>query len=160
ATRAGGGPRPVRAADGGSRLRVPRAARRGRAARVPRPRPVARRHPARSRVLQLRGRGADRGWFVVAPRPSPGGRGTRARRRTLADVPRGHIAGAPTGDGGRSGDRLPVTVHVLRREPDPRRAGVLDARDRDLPPDGAVPRPAASGRAVDRAVVGGPRRAP
>ena len=36
---------------------------------------------------------------------------------------------------------------------------LLDARDRDLPPDGAVPRPAAGGRAVDRAARGGRRRA-
>src|SRR5213076_2791941 len=97
ATGAGGGPGPVRAADGGGRVRVPRAAWRGRTGRLPRPRPVTRRHPARPRVLQLRGRGADRRWPVGAPRPPPGGRGTCARRRAVADVPRRHTAGTPTG---------------------------------------------------------------
>ena len=135
------------------------AARRGGPARVPRSRPVAGRHPRRPRVLQLRGRGADRRWSVGAPRSAAGRRGARPRRRSLADIPLGDAAGAPTRDRGRRRDRVPVHVHVVRGDPDPRRAELLDARDRDLPPDGAVPRPAAGRRALDRAAGGGLRRA-
>ena len=52
---------------------------------------------------------------------------------------------------GRGRDRVPLLVHVVRRDPHPRRPARRHARDRDLPPDRAAPQPAARGRAHDRA---------
>ena len=88
----------------------------------PRPRPDARRHPARARVLQLRGGGAHGRRPVVAPRPAARRKrhacSARAGWRTFRD---GHAAGAAAGDRGRSGDRVPLHLHVVRRDPHPRR---------------------------------------
>jgi hypothetical protein len=54
-----------------------------------RPAPHRHRHPARARVLQLRGGRAHRRRAVVAPRPAARGRRPRARREPVADLPGG-----------------------------------------------------------------------
>ena len=142
----------VRAADhrGGLRLREP--ARPRGTPRRPRARPVARRDPRGPCVLQLRSRRAHRGWALVAPRPPSGGGGTHARRQPTARVPRGHPARAAPRDHRGRGDRVPLHVHVVRRDPRARRSSVQHPGDGDLPPDRAAPPPAARSHAHRGAV--------
>ena len=93
------------------------------------------RDPARARLLQLRRRRAHRRRAVVAPR-SPARRSRAdARRDPVADVRRRHPARAAARDHRGRVDRVPVHLHLVRRDPRPRRPAVRHARDRDLPPD-------------------------
>ena len=151
APRARAGDGAVRAPDRGRRLGVRERARPGWPARVPRARSEPRRDPDRPRVLQLRGGRAHGRWAVGAPRSAPGGGGTDARRKPVARVPRGHPARAAARDRGGERHRVPLHVHVVRRDPDPRWAAHLDPRDRDLPPDRAAARSSRRGRPHHRA---------
>ena len=144
---AGARDRSLRAADGGGRLRVRRAARARRPVGLARPRPDGVGDPACTRLLQLR-RGRAHGRRALgAPRSAPGGGCARARSYSLARVPRGHAPRAPTRARGGGCDRVLVHVHVVRRDPHSGRPAVRDARDRDLSPDRAAPEPRRGRRA-------------
>ena len=123
--------RPVRPADDRGRRRVP----------GPRCLRLGRGDPARARVLQLRGRGANRRWAVVSPRPAPGGGRAGPRREPVADVRQRHAPGAPPRDHRGRVDRVPVLLHLVRGDPRTRRPALRHPRDRDLPPDRAAARP-------------------
>ena len=131
------------------------------AQRVPRPRrgALARRDPARAHLLQLRGRGAGRRRAVATPRSAGGGGGAAARREPVARVPGSDAAGVAARHRRRGDHHLPLLLHLVRRDPAARRPHPVDDRDRDLPPDDALPRPPARGRAVDRAAPDGHRAA-
>ena len=79
-------------------------------------------------------------WSHLDPRQEEAARMLGASR--VARVPGGHAARAAAGDRGRGGGRVPLHLHVVRRDPHPGRPAIRHARDRDLPPD----RPAAEPR--------------
>ena len=148
--------RALRAADRGRGHGVHRAPRHGGPLAGPRARPDGLGDPGRPRVLQLRGRRAHGRRPLVAPRPAP------RRRRGCSGRAGGARSGrspsrAATGDRGRGGRRVPLHLHVVRRDPDPRRPAHRHARDRDLPPDRAAAQPAARCRA-HRGATGRDRR--
>ena len=145
----------VRAADGGGRRRLPRARRRERPARLPRPR----RHPGRDHrrpgVLQRLGRDPRGGWRLGVARPSSG-RGRRcAGREPRPGAADGHAARSATGDrvGGHRG--VPVLRHGLRRRAHPGRPALQLGGDRDLPAHHQPARPPGGGRPVGAAAAGG-----
>ncbi len=109
--RARAGHRPVRAADDRGRRRVQRARHHG----------VGRGDPPRPRLLQLRGRRAHRRRPLVPPRPAARRGRADARCEPVADVRRRHAARPPTRDHRRRVDRLPVLLHLVRRDPRARR---------------------------------------
>ena len=135
--------RPVRSSDGRRRARVPRdPAGRGRTRMGADPRGA--------RVLQRRGRRADRRHVLGEPRSrSVRSRGD-ARCVAVRAVPRDHGAAPRSRARSRSRDRLPLLVHVVRDRPDPRWAAVRDARNRDLQPGDPPVRPASGRRPLAR----------
>ena len=140
----------VRAADRRGRRRLPAAARRGRAARVPRPR----RHPGRDRrragVLQRRRRDPRRRRRLGVPRPAPGRGRRRARRhargRCSVDVTLPALRPAIVSAASvvflfcATAFGVVLTLGGLRYS---------TRRDRDLPAHHQPARPAGRGRPVD-----------
>ena len=161
----GGAARAVRAADRRRRGRLPPAARRGRAARLARPRRHAVRHHLRPGLLQRRRRGAHRRRRVGVPRPAARAGGGRARRLAVAGAAHGDAARPAAGDRGRGEHRLPLLRDGVRHRAHPRRRAPRDGRDRDLPADHDRLRPAGGRRALGAADrrggrPAGARRAP
>ena len=104
--------------------------------------------PARARVLQLRGRRADRRRPVVAPRPA----GPRRRRRCSARAGGGRssrvtLPALRPALVGRGLDRVPVLLHVVRRDPGARRP---DATRRSRPRSTGRPRSSSTSRSPPR----------
>ena len=127
--------RPVRPADDRRRDRVPRAPPgRGRAVGVG--------DPARPRLLQRRGRRARGRRVLGRSRRTALGRGGDARRRPCAATAAADGAAARAGAGVGRLDRVPLLLHLVRRDRRPRRNPLLHARDGDLQPGGALLRPA------------------
>ena len=154
-------PRPI--AGGGARARPVRPPdRRGRngVRRAP-----ARRHralglgdPPRPHVLQRRGGRASRGNRMVGARPSADRGGDDARRAAAPARTHDHAAAARPVARGRRGDRVPLLLHLVRRDHRARRATVRDARDRDLHAGSATLRSPDRRRARAAAARSGRRR--
>ena len=136
--------RPVRAPDGGRRARVRRDPPRRHRARMGA-------DPDRARVLQRRGRRADRRHVLGEPRPAGRGGSRHAGRVSDRAIPGDHAAAARSRDGGCGGDRLPLLVHVVRDRADSRWPAVRDDRGGDLQPGGSPVRPAGRRRPLARA---------
>ena len=132
-----GGPRarPVRPADDRRRDRVSRAP-------PGRGRTVGVGDPARPRLLQRRGRRARGRRVLGRSRRTALGRRGDARRRPCAATAAADGAAARAGAGVGRLDRVPLLLHLVRRDRRPRRNPPLHPRDGDLQPGGSVLRPA------------------
>ena len=144
--RARAGHRAVRAADGRRRHRVPRCSARRTARRLGLDQSVwaiLLAHVFFNYAVVVRTVGGL--WSHLDPRPEEAARVLGASRwRAFREVT---LPALRPGDRRGRRDRVPVLLHVVRRDPRARRPAVRDARDRDLPPDRAAPRPAARRRA-------------
>ena len=148
--RRGARPRAVRPAHRGRRDRVPRAAPGwGRADRLG--------DPPRARLLQRRGRRARRRRVLGRARPEAGRRRRDARRVAVPASPPRHRSPPRPRRRLRGVDRVPLLLHVVRRDRRPRRDPVRDARGRDLQPGSAALRPPGSSGARDPPAGGGRR---
>ena len=102
----------------------------------------ARRDPAGPRFLQHLDRPAAGGQRLGTAGPAPDRRRARAGRRPAAGLHPGYFAAACAASAGSRGAGLPFRLHVVRGDPDPRRAGVLDRGNGNLHPGAASAQPA------------------
>ena len=140
--------RAVRATDGRRRRGVPGNAARPLAA-------IGHRHPARPRLLQRRRGRAHRGAGMAATRRALRGCRPHPGRQPLAGDAHDRRAVAARSGARCCGNRLPVQLHLVRRDQAPRWTAPHHPRGRDLPACGAAGGPGRRVRARARAA---PRR--